>query len=136
MDIEHYRKAAQLAQQLADDNTKFLESIRQQENNMTIFDSIRERLGNSQTTLSGVLSMALPFVLGALGVAQPQILLANAGLAVLTAWLAKKDATSAAGLTGSFGAMALQSFGIPVPEFVIAGLNGFVGFFSRDQKPS
>ena len=103
---------------------------------MTIFDSIRERLGNSQTTLSGVLSMALPFVLGALGVAQPQILLANAGLAVLTAWLAKKDATSAAGLTGSFGAMALQSFGIPVPEFVIAGLNGFVGFFSRDQKPS
>jgi hypothetical protein len=133
-DIDRYAQAAKAAQKLAQDNILQIQSLHRKEK-MNSFEKIYERFSDKQTTISGIGSMILPVVLGALGLSHPHILLVNAGFGVLTAWLAKKDITSAAGLSGSFGAMALQAFGIPVPDWAIAGLNGFTGFFSRDQKP-
>jgi hypothetical protein len=132
-EIDRYAQAAKAAQKLAQENILQIQSLHREEN-MNIFETIRDRFSDSQTTITGIGSMVLPVLLGALGISHPHILLVNAAFGVVTAWLAKKDITSAAGLSGSFGAMALQAFGIPVPDWAIAGLNGFTGFLSRDQK--
>lgn len=137
-DASRYQKAAETAQKLAQDNISYLNSLKKTEEQPmeNFFTSIVERFSDKQTTITGIASVALPVICGALGISHPHILLIHAGFGVITAWLAKKDIASAAGLTGSFGAMALQTFGVPVPDILVSALNGFTGGIARDQKPS
>jgi hypothetical protein len=136
-ELSHYEKAAKHAKELSDKNMEYIASMREPEAQPSIFQKIFSRFGdNINTTISGFASMIMPIALKLAGVENTYILLANAALTTATAYLAKNDKTTAAGLAGTLVAMALSTFGVATPPWLITVLSGFTGFLAKDQKPA
>jgi hypothetical protein len=141
-DLEKYLEISEKAKQRANQeinqrHQQYMNSLAETEKNEpSIFERILSRFGNNaKTTISGAVSMIVPVVMGLLGLPNEHIILANAALATVTAYIAKSDKTTAFNLAGSVAAMALSTFVVPIPTWLIAIFTGFTGFMAKDQVP-